>query len=437
MNDNLAELAGERKAKEYGERITQLTKEIEKRETEVPAANSAVKKAETEKMNIQEQVHEIKEAINALLMKETQEQYDKLITEKNRLNEDNAALKSNIENALNHIKELNSEISRDYDSHIDNEKTIEERKSIIGKMKEELRKKEAELEKNSTASRLLEEERQRILTKIKNTGEKIDTITNKVEQGERKINEIHLEFSKNEVRLSDLEQEFEEYKEVKPVEGKSLTALKSRFIEIEKEIKSLGAINMKALEDFKEIEKEVNEVAEKANKLETEKNSVVDLIGKIENRKTNVFMECFTKISEKFSEMYYEFFEGQGNLQLSNPERLFDGGLLINAKYKGDKLKSIDAMSGGEKTLTALAFIFAIQDYEAAPFYVLDEADAALDLTNSSKFVKLILNHSKITQFIVVTHNDIITKECDQIIGVAMNKQKSSVIGLRLKGKTV
>jgi chromosome segregation protein len=435
MKDNLSELAGEKKAAQYAQRIKDISRAAEADEKEVTTLQDTLRRAENGKIAAKEPVQQIKKSISALIAKQAGQQQEKLIAERDRLKEESTRLGAEIGNAAGRIKELASESGNALQLTAEEEKNISGRKSSIEKLRQELKEKEAELEKSSAASKVLEEERKRLLTKISNIGEKVEQLASKVEQKERAINEINLESSKNEVRLSDLEQEFEEYREIKRIEGKSLPSLKSRIIEIEKEIKGLGAINMKAPEDFEGIRSEVAEVEEKANKLEEEKNAVVDLITKTENRKTNVFMGCFSRIAAKFSEMYYDFFEGEGYLQLSSPENPFEGGLLIQAKYSGDRMKSIDAMSGGEKTLTALAFMFAIQDYEAAPFYILDEADAALDVNNSAKFVKLIADHAKKTQFIVITHNDTITKECDQIIGVAMNKQKSSVIGLRLKGK--
>lgn len=209
--------------------------------------------------------------------------------------------------------------------------------------------------------------------------------------------------------------------------------LQKRIPEIEKQIKKLGAINMKALERFEELKKEVDFVKEKADKLEEERKAVLELIDKIELKKINVFMQCFEQVSKRFSGIYFHFFGGEGKLGLSNPQNPTDGGLLIEAKYNEEKLKSIDAMSGGEKALTALAFIFAIQSFDPAPFYIFDEADAALDKENSLKLAKMIKEISKDSQFISITHNDSIIKEADQIIGVALNKDKSSVIGLRLK----
>jgi chromosome segregation protein len=94
-------------------------------------------------------------------------------------------------------------------------------------------------------------------------------------------------------------------------------------------------------------------------------------------------------------------------------------------------------MSGGEKALTALAFLFAIQMYESAPFYFFDEADAALDRENSEKLARMIGQISRESQFVAITHNDSLIREAHQIIGVALNEQKSSVIGLKLKENSV
>src|SRR3989338_7406033 len=131
--------------------------------------------------------------------------------------------------------------------------------------------------------------------------------------------------------------------------------------------------------------------------------------------------------------MFYNFFKGKGDLELTDMEDLLEAGLIIKAQHKGDQFQRLESMSGGEKTLTALAFLFAIQLYEPAPFYIFDEADAALDKENSVKLVNVVCEMGKKSQFIVISHNDAIIKRADQIVGVALDQNKSSVIGLNLK----
>ncbi len=309
----------------------------------------------------------------------------------------------------------------------------EKNSGLFSGLSGEIEKRKAELDKAENENRLLEEEKGRLVTKLSNLNEKLASTEAKIEILEKSLNEIAIEQSKNEVRVVDLEQELNEYANVKTLKEFTLSELKKRLPEIEKEISDLGAINMKALESFDHYKVEVDSLREKAKKLDEERLAVLNLIDKIEVKKINIFMDCFDHINRKFNELYYSFFSGEGKLGLSDEENPLEGGLLIQAKYKEDKLKSIDAMSGGEKSLTALAFLFAIQSFEPAPFYIFDEVDAALDKENSSKVGKMIKQISRESQFISITHNDSIVKEADQIIGVALNKQKSSVIGLRLK----
>ncbi len=297
----------------------------------------------------------------------------------------------------------------------------------------ELAKIEAEMEKSTRANSLLDEEKQRLTTKITNISEKRDSLGLKAESLEREMNEFNIQQSRNEVRIVDLEEESKDYANIKPFAEFNLNELRKRIPNIEKEVEGLGAINMKALQNFDAYKKEVEDVREKANKLDEERKAVVEMIDKIEVRKFNVFMECFNHVGKKFSELYYTFFNGEGKLGLSDETNPLEGGLLIQAKYKEDTLKSIDAMSGGEKSLTALAFLFAIQSFESAPFYIFDEVDAALDKDNSIKIGALIKGQSAFSQFISISHNDSVINQADQIIGVALNRQKSSVIGLRLR----
>ncbi len=251
----------------------------------------------------------------------------------------------------------------------------------------------------------------------------------------QQVNTLFIEKSKHEVRTADLNEEAKEFKEVEVIKEFEPSKLNQRIVEIEKRIKELGAINMKALESYNQLEAEVKDVRQKVEKLDEERIAVIEMIEKIDVKRTSVFMECFDELNKNFSKMFNTLFNGEGNLELSNRENPLESGLLIQAKHKGDNIKNIDSMSGGEKTMTALAFLFAIQIYEPAPFYVFDEADAALDKENSIKMATMIKKISRQSQFIAITHNDPLVQEANQIIGVAVNKQKSSVIGLKLRDK--
>jgi len=122
---------------------------------------------------------------------------------------------------------------------------------------------------------------------------------------------------------------------------------------------------------------------------------------------------------------------GEASLVLENPNDL-ESGLIIQANPEGKNVVNIDGMSGGEKTLTALAFLFAIQKYKPAPFYILDEIDAALDKENTKKVAEVIKSFSKDAQFIVITHNDQTIKYGDSVFGCTMDRGETRILGLEL-----
>ena len=137
------------------------------------------------------------------------------------------------------------------------------------------------------------------------------------------------------------------------------------------------------------------------------------------------------KIGKHFKQIYAELTEGEASLQLEGIGDN-DSGLLIYASPPGKRLLNIDSMSTGEKTLTAFAFLFAIQNHKPAPFYILDEADAALDKANTKRIAELIRRHSKLAQFIIISHNDHLVREADQVYGVSMEDGESKIMGIQL-----
>jgi chromosome segregation protein len=397
---------------------------------------------------IENDINELENERSALLEKiknqkisENEPEFNELIMQLKRLNEEKSKKEHLV---INLSTEINQIISKRIDANkeeiksidleiIELEKTISLLEKEIESYTKSVKNLEAQSEKAQKQNKLFEEEKARISQKIIKISEKREALSQKIESKEKEINELSMQYSKNEVRVIDLQEEYKQFANVEPFSEFTLNALKKRIPEIEKEIEKLGPINMKSLENFDSFKKEVDVIREKAMKLDEERKAVLDMIAQIEGRKLGVFMKCFNHVSSKFSELYYKFFEGEGLLELSNKENPFDGGLLIQAKYKEDTLKSIDAMSGGEKSLTALAFLFALQSFTSAPFYILDEVDAALDKENSIKVGRMIKEQCERSQFIVISHNDSIINQADQIIGVALNKKKSSVIGLKLK----
>jgi chromosome segregation protein len=188
-------------------------------------------------------------------------------------------------------------------------------------------------------------------------------------------------------------------------------------------VEQVGSVNMRALEIYDAVEKEYNSLREKKDKLGLEKNDVFAMINEIEGKKKELFVGCLKHVESNFKQIFSEMSQkGEASLELENEENPFDGGLLIKVKLTGTKFLDIRSLSGGEKTLTALSFIFAIQEHEPHSFYILDEVDAALDKHNSEKLGKIIRKYCSKAQYVVISHNDSIISEADNLYGVSMNE---------------
>jgi len=169
-------------------------------------------------------------------------------------------------------------------------------------------------------------------------------------------------------------------------------------------------------------------------KLVEEKIDVVSLMDQIEHNKKEKFLETLHQLYEHFSEIFKTLYtKGVAELELEDPENPFNGGLHIKVKLTGTKLMDIRSLSGGEKTMTALAFIFAIQEHNPATFYILDEVDAALDKRNASKLATLVKKYSDRAQYVVISHNDNVIAQAHNLYGISMGEHGvSGVVSLQL-----
>jgi len=252
---------------------------------------------------------------------------------------------------------------------------------------------------------------------------------------QQEIGRLNIHMAKQEARSEDLKVQWDEREEIEEEIQDYVNMSVAKLKELENEavegIQKLGPVNMKAIEEFDMIKTEFDVFREKVDKIVDEKNSIMETVKKIEKKRKETFTHTMDSISKHFREVYLELTGGEAGLELENPENL-ESGLFIKAQPPGKTLLHIDSMSGGEKTLTAFAFLFAIQRHKPTPFYILDEADATLDKENTRRVVNLIRKQSKLAQFIVISHNDTLVMEADQIYGVSMEDGESKIVGIEL-----
>jgi len=250
---------------------------------------------------------------------------------------------------------------------------------------------------------------------------------------QNRLGKNKIEKARSEASLDNLRFENEDYKDVTEFyNNMTENDIQERVRDALIEINRLGPVNLKAIEEFDVINVEFEELKKKLDKLLEEKESIMNVVKDIEQKRYSKFMDTFTVIATNFSKIYADMTGGGlGRLRLEE-ENNIDSGLVIEASPVGKKVLNLDVMSGGEKTVTSLTFLFAIMQHSASPFYVLDEIDAALDKANTNKIANLIKNYSKNVQFIVITHNDITIAMADKVFGVSMEDGASKVFGIRM-----
>ena len=218
-----------------------------------------------------------------------------------------------------------------------------------------------------------------------------------------------------------------------PVEM-SIEEITSRIQRLQRRMDEMGAVNMKALEDFENVSARQQELQGQIETLSREREQILERMKGYEDLKKETFLKTYNVINENFKDIFHKLSDGEGTLILENEEKPFEGGLDIEAQPRDKKKQRLAGMSGGEKALTALSFVFAIQKYMPAPFYAFDEVDASLDGINVEKLAHIVQSQSETTQFIVVSHRKPMIESANRTIGVTQKEKGiSKVTGVKLR----
>ncbi len=405
--------------KKIEEDFSQLEEKIRGKEKEIERLEELKKRKEKELMSIAEKeamkaVSILKEEIEKLKEEErnilgeirTTEKEKEIISSKR---EEWERKKKENEEKIREIEELLKNEERNYEESRNELKTYEEmERKIISKTKG------------------LAEERDRLYKEIVELENKIDTISTKIETS------IDL-ISKAKARLPTLESALAEVMEIeyefKEEDIPSIDEIKKRIKELEEKIQKMQPINMRALEEYERQDERRRRFEEDYAQLKEQRDNLMKLEKEIKKKKKETFYQVFNEIKDNFSRIYKELTEGEGELILENPENPFEGGLIIKVKPAGKRALHLHALSGGEKSIASLAFIFSLQAYEPSPFYVLDEIDMFLDEKNAEKIARMLAQNASHAQFIVVSLRRITLKHAHHIYGVTMNKGISTMIG--------
>jgi chromosome segregation protein len=201
----------------------------------------------------------------------------------------------------------------------------------------------------------------------------------------------------------------------------------ARVRELERELKLLGPINPLALEEFDALQERHGFLQEQLDDVKGSRRELSKVIRAVDDEIVRIFAAAFADVGENFEQLFSTLFPGgQGGLRLTNPDDLLNCGIEIEAKPSGKNVKKLSLLSGGERSLTALAFLFAVFRSRPSPFYVMDEVEAALDDVNLHRFLDLIAEFRQEAQLVIVSHQKRTMEAADCLYGVTMQPGGSS-----------
>jgi len=330
--------------------------------------------------------------------------------------------------------EVDTRIGTLEDQRKDHEKRIESNQESLGRFETEIRgleKTEAQMGKQMKD---LQDARDAAYKDKTDREADLDKVTHKLETKEDFLLKMETELKVQEEQLAEAERVMKEMS-VELTEGRlpTLEELKATITECEAAINALGPINLRALEDYEAQQARAIELKDEFKRLEGQREELINLVNQLTDKKKEGLAKVFTAISENFKRVYAELSEGgEADLALEDSEKPFEAGLILKVKPAHKKALRLEALSGGEKSLASMALIFAIQEYDPSPFYLLDEIDQNLDAVNAEKVARMIRRNSATAQFVQISLRKVSLKEADHLIGVTMTPESVSEVIMRV-----
>ena len=415
----------EKQLQEILENKQQILEEIEQakqRETEIEQENETLSASLEKNTSIEEQA---KQTVSQIQMEEAQ-------------------IVQRVEFVQTNLKRLEGEIARFEDDRISLMEEAKEARADAEKKKQDIEEIKRTIFASDDSHSDLEQElkekqetREEMSQRYKGFFQKREDVSRQISDLDKEVFRLNSQKEKlEEAREYQNNYMWEEYEltlhaamELRDEQYQDLSGLKKLIAGIKDDIRKLGDVNVNAIEDYKEI-------SERYEFLKTQHDDLIEaektLMGIIEDLDTGMrkqFMEKFAEIQKEFDQVFKELFGGgKGSLELVEGEDILECGIRIIAQPPGKKLQNMMQMSGGEKSLTAIALLFAIQNLKPSPFCLLDEIEAALDDSNVNRFAKYLHKLTKNTQFIVITHRRGTMAAADRLYGITMQEKGISTL---------
>ncbi len=348
-----------------------------------------------------------------------------------RINSEIARFEAELKEIEEGIQETAGNVSDKENQIAEIEKTILASHTSQEESKQKLTGDMAKKEELTAKQKNFFKEREALSEQMTNLDKEVYRLSSQKEKLEESMeSQINYMWDEYEITLSDAAQ-------IRDEEMTDLAAMKKEIVSIKDQIKKLGDVNVNAIEDYKNLMERYTFLKNQHDDLIEAEKTLEGIITELDTAMRKQFQEKFAEINKEFDKVFKELFGGgKGNLELMEDEDILEAGIRIIAQPPGKKLQNMMQLSGGEKALTAISLLFAIQNLKPSPFCLLDEIEAALDESNVGRFAKYLHKLTKNTQFIVITHRRGTMEKADRLYGITMQeKGVSALVSVNLVDK--
>jgi chromosome segregation protein len=438
-----------RSVKRNRSNIRRLEKYDAKFEKDIEAEKAQMGLHQSERHSIQKELQKLQAEIALLRHKTDVGHIQELEVKREKLAEENNTLRQKLGTVQTEISTLQSKFDNVLrvgyqNAKIQLSKVEQQQRKLEKEVAEALQERESlkqelsELEKSrvelSKAVLSAREESQKFTSQIDAIDTELRSLDEEYEQAEMLLNQLKLSVQTCQLRLQQHQSQLGQFGYEKPLEvtEKQLEEAETVIQMMQFELERIGAVNQLAMSHYAEQTSRYRELSLRLNELEREKQAIVQFMDEIENKKRKVFIEAFEKINLNLQK-YFSKLTGGGDatLKLENPEEPFSGGIDMLVQFPNKPSIVVSGASGGERSVSAVAFIFALNEFTPTSFYILDEIDAHLDAFHVSKLADVLLEESEKIQLIVITLKPEVVNKAQRVYGVYERNGVSNVISAK------
>ena len=421
LEDRLEELRAERA--EVESETTEIDEALAERERELEAVAEKIEAVEADLAD--SRVPELTERAESI-----RGEIDELEDRRDEIDARRKELEVEREYAREAVEDLAATVERAEERAAEARERIETLEGRIEEREADLAEKEAAVEALEEELAELKAEREALTDELREARSERDGAAERVSTAESEVAELEEEAERLSWEIDQLADEVGEYD---PEAVPSHDEVEAEIERLTEAMEALEPVNMLAIDEYDEVADELAELETRRDTLVEERDGIEERIERYESQKRSTFMESFEAIDAQFRDIFDRLSDGTGELNLEDETDPFEGGLTMKARPGDKPVQRLDAMSGGEKSLTALAFVFAIQRHDPAPFYALDEVDAFLDAENAERVGELVDDLAADAQFVVVSHRSALLERSERAVGVTMQEDNvSAVTGIDL-----